>query len=477
MIKVSQPMVDGRADGALWLNFDNDTQTNLDCIYPASPYIFKEVEGCNDIWSFEMPWHKAKKCLWTVTNEEAYLVYRGRVIIHNQEWVYLNQWRIGRSVLRIKLRFQRLVTVETPEIGVTGKNVQKAAITKQLVALELGSPAIIELGTLVPWPFKIYTHEMLIHPSGKVDSWTYYNETCVSTFGQECRQYWGTSITLSPETCTLDGVYSYNFTLGCGEDSISNCSLDLDDPTEYKASVQFTLKSENFCAEILVDVGISGNVKSYEDQTFTAAQVKTSFIVNRRVYYLAQVNSDLNTPSDPDNYNHATAEVQFDFVEVLNVAVKFTNGTLLYVYENKVAVNYAAKGQADFKTLCQVHTDKLPGNVALGHNQVGFSFVLTRELAAPPKNQKTTIRVIADLRVTYLNTSKKRQATESDQSAFVLDNDVEDDGNGPVDTTLTTPTNTNTNTNTNVQPTKETTDSNAFSIFASLMMMFVALMI
>jgi len=237
------------------------------------------------------------------------------------------------------------------------------------------------------------------------------------------------------------------------------------------------LKSENFCAEILVDVGISGNVKSYEDQTFTAAQVKTSFIVNRRVYYLAQVNSDLNTPSDPDNYNHATAEVQFDFVEVLNVAVKFTNGTLLYVYENKVAVNYAAKGQADFKTLCQVHTDKLPGNVALGHNQVGFSFVLTRELAAPPKNQKTTIRVIADLRVTYLNTSKKRQATESDQSAFVLDNDVEDDGNGPVDTTLTTPTNTNTNTNTNVQPTKETTDSNAFSIFASLMMMFVALMI
>jgi len=51
-IIVSQPMVNGRADGAAFLNNDVLDSTHDYCVYPISDYIFKETDGCRDIWRF-----------------------------------------------------------------------------------------------------------------------------------------------------------------------------------------------------------------------------------------------------------------------------------------------------------------------------------------------------------------------------------------------------------------------------------------
>jgi hypothetical protein len=491
-MQVSQPFVDGRADGALWLNYDDATIDPVlsDCVYPVSQYITKEVDGCRDVWSFAIPWKVAKGCKWNTSNDESYLVYRGRVIVHNQEWVGLGQWRIIRSILRIKLRFQRLVSVESPEIGVVGKNIQRAAITKQIVALSLGDPALIELGTTVPWPYQLKSFTMGIFPTTKVANWAPSSDNCTSTQGQECRQNWRTSLTLFDGVCTLDGVYTLNFTVGCGPDAQGNlCPLDLNNPADTISSVQYTLKSENFCAELLVDVGIAGNIKPYSDQSF--ATPKITFVVNTKGFYLVKVNSDLNEPkgaggaTDPDLYTPGGAGIVVTFakVEVINVAVRINgSNNPIRIYENKAPVSSATwitRYGVDYKADCQVHTTKT-GGASVGENAIGFSFNYTRALINPPKNGKTTFTVLADVQVTYSNTSKKRfllQSPDSDNKGFDATNDLDDDGTGTDGTATgnTTPTG---NTNTGAtQQTKETDSSNAAALIATLLMMIVALLI
>jgi len=63
-IFASQPFTDGRADGAAFLNaYDAQqytTPAGKQCIYPISPYIFKQVKGCRDVWRFQIPWAIAK---------------------------------------------------------------------------------------------------------------------------------------------------------------------------------------------------------------------------------------------------------------------------------------------------------------------------------------------------------------------------------------------------------------------------------
>jgi len=169
---VSQPFVDGRADGALFLNLDNDTILPLThCYYPRSKFIHKLVDGCRDVWLIQIPWSLAKNCLWDIKQEESYLVYRGKVIIHNMEWNGLDIWRIIRVILRVKLRFQRFVEVQTATQEVFNDKIQKASITKQIVALELGQPVVIEVGTNMNYPYKMKSEfNISITPPGKVSN-------------------------------------------------------------------------------------------------------------------------------------------------------------------------------------------------------------------------------------------------------------------------------------------------------------------
>jgi hypothetical protein len=390
--------------------------------------------------------------------------------------------------------------VETPEIGITNDKVQKAAITKQIVALTLGDPALIEIGTLLNWPFKLYNFTMSAFPSTVVESIVYTYDDCVGTFGTECRQYWRTSLNLKRDACKLDGSYALSYTLFCNEGSATNCSLNKNNPNDTSTTVNFKLQSENFCAEVTVDVGISGNIRSYENQSF--ADVKTSYIVNRRVFYLIKINSDLNIPNTPDGYdpNLSTTVVKFSKLDLVNVDIKYNASFSLRIWDNYAATNWATTSQGiDYGTLCQKHTDKLAPNAgALLSNSVGFSFVFTRLVAAVPKNGKLTFTVAATVQGTYTNLSKKRftLATDgNDKTSFALDSDVTDDttdtqvptsstgatGNtGATGTTAPTtggnPSTTNAGpTNTVVTPTGNT--GNSFTLIVSFIALLICLLI
>jgi len=495
---VSQPFVDGRADGALFLNDDSENLFPLiHCYYPRSVYIHKLVDGCRDIWLIKIPWNLAKNCLWNVTQDDTYLVYYGQVVIHNLEWTSLELWRLIRAVLRVKIRFQRLVTVTSEILDIFNDKILVAAVTKQVVAIDLTAPAIVEVGTLLNHPFKLRTSNWNITktPPGKIASIIKSFKDC-SNFkeGKQCLQLWKATMTLIEGTCTLDGDYMNNYTLECG-DNVTNCPLSgISEP----AGFAYRLKSENFCATVLVDVGISGNMRSYEDADFDAKPLKKGYLVNKRGFFLVKVNSDINDPSDPDGYdpNGNGTVVKISKVDLLTVTIMLKpSGDPIRIWAEKQPVDFLGGGLIDYKTDCKLEPNRLNGT-ALQENQVGFSFLLSRELAFTlSKGGKISFQVVADCQITYQQSSKKRfiLAAGVDSNSFSDTFDVDDDGTGPSDTTDTTTTFQTDTTYTTVPRTSGTTEQssttvgtttpqpsatgNAFALFTSLLTIAIAMMI
>jgi len=493
VIYVSQPFVDGRADGAVFLNSDNvdATTANVDCYYPRSNYIAKLVEDCRDIWRFAVPWNSAKNCGWNQTQEENFLVYRGQVIVHNQEYLGIEYWRFIRAVLRIKLRFQRFVTVvtDTPA-SVFNDKITSAAITKQLVAVSLTDPAVVELTTVLQYPYKLYNGSMGVAPQGKVESYVFTFDNCAGNVnGTECRQNWRTTLKLTEGTCTLDGTYALNWTLNCYEAAIGSSALcPLSKAEDFIAAVTYKLKSENFCATLTIDVGLVGNLRSYENDTF--GDVRTAFIVGRKGYFLVKVNSELNTPKNSSNGADADlyvvgglgTVVTFSKITLVTVTVRTTTGTPVRLYENKAPAVFEAS--KDLNTSCGAVTKYLNGN-NLPENQVGFQFTFTRKLASTLlRNQKVDFVISAEVQVTYSNTGAKKRfnmealaTTGEDNGDFTGVSTLDDNGEGPTevvtDTTATTAT---TATTTSATSTGKTDTSNSVVLVASFLVMILTLL-
>jgi hypothetical protein len=282
----------------------------------------------------------------------------------------------------------------------------------------------------------------------------------------------------------LDGDYELTFVQNCDEANTNNCTLG-SNSSDHIARVGYKLKSENFCATISVDVGIIGKISSHENQTFVGS--KSSFIVGRRVYYLVKVNSDLNDPKDPDSYDPTNPQktiIQFTKTELVTVDL---------VLHNKTIVRLWKRGPLDvWGALCESYNTKTPGNVALLKNSVGFSFVMTRDLANPPKNGKLVLKVVATVQVSYPTAKKRADAAED--NTYETPVDIDDDGTSTVDNTTgsttsgTTSGSTTSGSTTSGSTTGSTTGpttgsstgattdkSNSFGLIASLIMLIVAL--
>jgi hypothetical protein len=439
-IFVQQPFTDGRADGAVYLNSDINLGNYIECYYPKSSYITKQVQGCQDIWWFNIPWSIARKCGWNQTQDETHQIYKGQVIIHNLEYLGIDQWRIVRSVLRIKLRFQRFARVETDSPAqVFNDRITKAAITAQIVATTLGDPAVIELTTVLQWPYKLYNGSMSVSPAGKVESHKFNFDDCVSAQNTSCRQSWRTTLTLTENTCTLDGSYRLNWTMGCGED-VQKVNCPLSQPTDLIGAVDYKLKSENFCSEVSVDVSLVGNLKSYQNDSFSATSV--SFIVGRSASFLVRVNSELNPKNSsgvvsPDDYNPALAGtvIKFSSTKLISVYVRTTTQTTpLKIFKDGKAAVFDAEN--DPGTNCVEITKKMDGTTLIG-NQVGFNITLSKKLAATlVKNGKLDFIVSAEVQVTYSDTKKRftlaTNVKENDN--YPTQFELQDDPNAPTDT-------------------------------------------
>jgi len=178
------------------------------------------------------------------------------------------------------------------------------------------------------YPYELTSGHLTSTPPGKYISpssslLTDDIESCGGT--DSCRQRWTACLLLTNGTCDLNGPYSMNFTKECR--GISNCPLLASDkPT----TIDFDLESENFCAEITIDIGLYGNIISYQDSSFSVEE--TSFIIEREICFLVSVNSDSNTsPYSPSTCNILLSQTSLYSVTVrvdMNIIQLYANGSL-----------------------------------------------------------------------------------------------------------------------------------------------------
>jgi fibro-slime domain-containing protein len=418
-IWIDQPLTHGRADGVVFLNGNGTGTVNAACTYPLSNDIYKQVTGCMDQWRFNIPWSVAKNCNWKQQDEEGYAVYKGYVTIHNHEWQdIITEWRMIQNTLRIKLRFQKYVEVRIPEsaqIQLYNKQDMKAAITKQIVESTEGAPATVELVTVNNWPYTLNKGSLAVFPQGKYSTIVFNQDICPTTYaeGANCRQRWKTLLTPNPTTCTLDGSYRMNWTVACPTGV--NCPVDA---TNNATGIDFTLQSENFCAEVTVEVGLTGDLKSYDDATF--AKERTAFVVGQTSFYLVSVNSELNKGTDETKW-----VIKFSKTTLVKVTVRKTTDTIpIFIFNGEKPVTFAGTtDEPDIKTDCK----SLDGKAT---SKVGFSFVLSKELAATlQQNSKLTFVVGATVRVDYAQSKRGIMADGAEAKTYDTPVDATPDPN------------------------------------------------
>jgi hypothetical protein len=188
-IQVSMPLVNGRADGVMFLNNPDLNKTQPHCTYPISKYITKEVVGCRDIWKFSIPWDLAVLCDWNIKNLECEKEYRGQIVYHNHEWVNnIQEMRFTQSILRIKLKFRVYIAVSLDSVAINQPNLT-AAITRQIIPVQFGENAVIQLTTLFKIPYTLANGDIGLAPPDKVAKHILLSseETCDTT---GCKQRW-----------------------------------------------------------------------------------------------------------------------------------------------------------------------------------------------------------------------------------------------------------------------------------------------
>eukprot|EP01130_Rhizamoeba_saxonica_P000771 TRINITY_DN1068_c1_g1_i1.p1 TRINITY_DN1068_c1_g1~~TRINITY_DN1068_c1_g1_i1.p1 ORF type:complete len:981 (-),score=299.06 TRINITY_DN1068_c1_g1_i1:47-2989(-) len=411
---VDIPFTDGRGQIMVFLNEheiiennDHLTVEKKQCVYPTSSFIHKTVEDCTDVFHFDMPWSRGQNCNWNTNengeaigdpSEVTHTVYKGQVIARFVDYTTIEEFRFTQSVLRIKLRFQKYVAVTT-EINVFNQPDIKAAITQQIVAVELSDPAKIELVTVNEWPYTfvgpIVDGEPVFSefPASKVAAFDITETPCTEEQGSSCKQRWMNVMDLTENACTLDGVYEYTWTQTCQDSLEEDCPIE-----DRSVNIEYTLQSENFCAEVAVEVGITGVMDSYEEDLTTE---KSSWVEGDRVYFVVEVSSELE--------GDAALQV-FSATTLVSVLVTPENGdSFLIVNDGDVVPPSDLAEDTDFEVQ-DLEIDVIIDNLDDVEDQTSFSFLLSPALVdLLESNSQLELNIAAVVEVTYAESTKRSQ--------------------------------------------------------------------
>jgi len=292
-------------------------------------------------------------------------------------------------------------------------------------------------------------------PPGKVANFTFNSVDCTVTEGQICRQRWQATLQLTEDTCTLNGDYRMDWTVACGAGlSGSTCALTAAD---LPSNVQFSLTSENFCAEVGVEVSLTGTMTSFEDAALVTP--KTAFIVGRVGYFLVKINSELNGVGD---YNDATATVKFGAanLKLVTVTVRQVGTTTV----NRIWEKGVRAAPDSLNTVCT----EIPKTVATVAFSFNFSLDLAKTLA---QNSKLSFTVGAEVQVTYKQSKKRgllQDLPADEKQAYNVDADVQG--------AETISSGTGTATTTSTGGSGSGTGSNGFVVVVSLALLLLSLM-
>jgi hypothetical protein len=240
--------------------------------------------------------------------------------------------------------------------------------------------------TLLNYPYKLSDSKLDQYPIDKVQNYSLNVFDCTySSPSDDCKQRWKLLLTLTPETCNLDGEYKINWNKTCAPELENNCPLS--ELSERASSVTFKLKSENFCAEISTDILLIGRLSSHANSTFLVS--KSSWMMDSRGYFLVTVNSDLN--SSP--YNESNADIKFVRTDLVTVFIRSDNASSvpikLWDNGNPAVFNSNEDPEVDIQVI--------PGTTG---NRVGFSIVLSHRLSEL-LNNSTKFIIGAEVQVFY----------------------------------------------------------------------------
>eukprot|EP01130_Rhizamoeba_saxonica_P009281 TRINITY_DN376_c0_g1_i10.p1 TRINITY_DN376_c0_g1~~TRINITY_DN376_c0_g1_i10.p1 ORF type:complete len:955 (-),score=262.83 TRINITY_DN376_c0_g1_i10:452-3289(-) len=406
---VDMPFTNGRGQIMIFVNeheiFDDEenpgytTVAKPHCVYPTSSFIHRIVEHCMDVFHVDIPWSRGQTCNWNTDDEGndigdpsevTHTVYKGQIIARFVDYTTIEEFRFTQAVLRIKLRFQKFVSVTT-EIDVFNQPGIKAAITQQIVAVELGDPAQIELVTVNEWPY-IFVGPLIdgepvfsAFPAAKIASYQLTETPCVESENNFCRQRWMNVMGLQENACTLDGTYEYTWIQTCQESLTDDCPIE-----DRSVNIVYTLQSENFCAEVTVEVGITGVMASFEEDLTTE---KTSWVEGDRVYFVVEVSSELEGDE---------ALTVFSATTLVSVLVTPEGGdSFLIVNDGEVVPVSDLADDTDFDVVdlqIEVEIDNLDDV----EDQTSFSFILSPALVdLLNANSQLELNVAAVVEVTY----------------------------------------------------------------------------
>jgi len=223
-----------------------------------------------------------------------------------------------------------------------------------------------------------------------------------------------------------------NFTLGCGEDIAENeCP---EESNETQSKIDFKLRSEDFCAEMSIDVGIFGDIICFADANFQ--KNRELFVIGQKAYFLITVNSDLNPRNnegelDPNNYNEDDATIVFTSIDLVCVTIRMGEEIIRLWEDGKPCPE-------DLDTGITLEKQDLKSN------QIAFSFTFTNILLTSLKpNGKLKVSVGAEVEVKYSdegsNNSTRRMMLDSssDRSTFSTEQGIDRDGDGKADSAAT----------------------------------------
>lgn len=122
----------------------------------------------------------------------------------------------------------------------------KAAITKQIVPININDPVIIELVTLCKSPLKLEHAGLKCPPGISLISATDTSGANPGAKGSEVRQRWNYKLRITPAVSRLNGQYQAQFRV---------TAVKPDAPAKATHTIDFSLQSENFRSHKSVDGG------------------------------------------------------------------------------------------------------------------------------------------------------------------------------------------------------------------------------
>jgi hypothetical protein len=365
---------------------------NNTCNFPqaSDAVTWSEVfdpNNCVNVFTVVIPWVVAwPTCIFDRQEVGNWIVFTGEMIVENVEdlgSLTSNSGDITRTLvsrLPFEVRYPKTI-----EFTNTGSNVTVYSDVNVVAAIvaqnsETSSPpnpdvAYVTLLTIVQYPFVLTAPYSISGDTSKFALSVVQLNSCADN-GSPCEQSWMITILPTVDQCNFNGNYVFDFTVAC---VTSACPLDSNTNT---GTISFTLQSEDFCAQIVENIDLTGTFMSFEDDLHTTPKV--DFLFHQTIYFQAVVSS-------------TKATIISTVVNNFNVVLWNNNMVPLYNYGNTVSGN-----DVSLQVLNNLN----------GGLECDLSLVVDPSVFPVPVNQNDMVTFDLVLDVTYLNTQSKKRTSK-----------------------------------------------------------------